>query len=192
MSGIGAADSGDAMNVYFLNPLSKTKPESFLFSLKNVLCQKMGWQRDPAFSLAYDSENHFFLKNSDGVLWGYIFHDFPTKSGMTQLADEAERLSNTFRHPVHPYFFVPVPDGLEMPVSDESFSMKVHFFEYFFLQSSKEEAVGIREISFLKPCFFQEGENHGTGEKNRISNPLKLTREELSALVDLSLQLKRI
>lgn len=180
------------MKVFFLENETGISHATVLDSLKQAVQEKMPeFQNDAVFSLAYEREDRFFLKSPQAILWGKVYFDTPLHSDLESLKAELEKITGIFRRKVIPYVFLADESGAWL---SEFRKIAESCFVYGFVQSEGRRALTLRMISQEQERAIPPGdEEKGRSirqSKERSIKPFQLSREELSELIDLSLELR--
>ncbi len=171
------------MNVYFLAPSNDFKLEDMTWAIRHAMQQKFGWKRDLSFALEHDKEDQFFLKTPKQTVWGRVLQKatFPV---IQNLRAEIRQLTNKIGPSLLVCFFFPEdPLGISHLFSD--LPGAPWLFEYSFLQSAQGKGVVLRQWVEETPAKVSI-----TADAGLFSRQSSLSREELSELIDLSLQFK--
>lgn len=182
------------MNFYLIEKAEEKKRPELLSAIKQFLKERLsGAIEDPVLQLAYGGTNPFFLKTQAGILWVRVLEEALTSQDISALLQEFDRVSQMFRQKVRFYIFAPgYASNLSMPGPS---SQELLFFEYFFLRSRFGQGVAVRDWHVQSsPQAFpetpQEKALHvAVGSSGRLQNA-RLEREELSELINLSLELR--
>ncbi len=180
------------MKVLFLENEAGINRSVIMDSLKQAIQErKPGFQNDAVFSLAYEREDQFFLKSPEAILWGKVYFEPPQENDLEVLKSELKKLSGIFRRKIIPYVFL----------ADETSAWLGEFgqvaedsFVYGFVQSEGRRALMLRKV-----LSGQKAKQASSSEvkskidiqgKEKPARPFQLSREELSELIDLSLELR--
>ena len=144
---------------------------------------------DAVLSLAYDRDNQFFLKSpEEGILWGRVFFEPLSHANIQILRKEIDHQLQSFRQKVRPYVFFP---SIMKDVSGLAgkLSGKPLFFEYSLLRSESGCAVALKEWVFALQA--QKPSASHDLQAYRFFKQARLSRDELSELMDLALELNQ-
>lgn len=182
------------MNFYLIEKAEEKKKPELLSAIKQFLKERLsGAIEDPVLQLAYGGTNPFFLKTQAGILWVRVLEDALTTEGISALFQDLERVSQMFRQKIRFYIFAPhYAENLKRPCAP---AQELLFFEYFALRSRFGQGVALREWNIP---FFQQtllGTAPERAPRLPMTSPgwlqnVRLEREELSELINLSLELK--
>ncbi len=183
------------MNFYLIEKTGEKNPPELLQTVKEFLREHLpgGAIEDPVLKLAYDGENPFFLKTPAGIVWGKVLEETLAADGLPGLRHDLEYVLQMFRQKIRFYIFAPdYEPGLNL---GSLVSQETAFFEYFFLRARSGQGMGLREwkAAGLEPAVLNRTKESSvpclTPSSNVFKNA-KLNREELSELINLSLELK--
>lgn len=182
------------MNIFFVEQPNQKKSQEVLLTLRQALKECIPQaETDPVFSLAYDGEDQFFLKRRGEIVWGRVFYQTLSDAALSGIPEEIKKLSNTFKQTIRPHLFFP-----EERVKDQTLFSKVsgrpHFFKYDLLQSEIEKAISVREYFPLpepKVSLVEEVKKPLPFNGYTFFKYARLTPQELSDLIDLSLEIRR-
>jgi hypothetical protein len=182
------------MKVFFLESETRISHAAVIDSLKQAVQEKMPeFQNDAVFSLAYEREDQFFLKSPETILWGKVYFDTPLHGDLENLKAELKKISGIFRRKVIPYVFL-TNESSACAWLNEFGKIAESCFIYGFAQSEGRRALTLRRISQERDPVIPaeaERENRGARQGRESSvKPFQLSREELSELIDLSLELR--
>ncbi len=173
------------MNFYMIEKTDEKKAPELLSSIKQFLKERLsGAIEDPVLQLASGGNNPFFLKTQAGIHWVRVFEEALTLQGLPALRHDLERVSQMFRQKVRFYLFAPgYSEDFNLTTSQPHDAL---FFEYFPLKSRFGQGVALRE---RKIDFQEKSPLSPAPSSGRLCNA-RLERDELSELINLSLDLK--
>lgn len=175
------------MNVYFIQGGEDKNKTDILISLKQAVRDRLPEADvDPIFSLTYDNENQFFLKKSGEVVWGRVFYQPFCVRFAEMIQKELARMQQSLKQAIKLVIFFPTLTAGEDLLRKMPGNPLI--FEYYFMQSKSGRAIAIREWSKEGPA---EKEMTPPQGAYRFFKQAKLTRQELSEIIDLSLELKK-
>ena len=179
------------MNFYLIEKTEEKKRPELFSAIKQFLKERLsGAIEDPVLQLAYGGTNPFFLKTPAGILWVRVLEETLTAEGVPALLQDLERVTQMFKQKVRFYIFAPAyAENLSMPGAP---AQELLFFEYFALRSRFGQGVALREwnLSFLAQALPEvRASGPAPALPGRLQN-VRLEREELSELINLSLELK--
>ncbi len=183
------------MNFYLIEKNSAAKPGELFSAIKQFLKEKLFGTEDPVLKLACGGDNSFFLKTPVGIIWVRIFEQDLTSESFSALYQDIERVKQMFRQEVRFCLFAP---GFGQAVSaDAELPGDLLLFEYYFLQSRFGQAAAFkerkREPSLKTPIkdeFKRAEDAPAPVLPGKSFKTVRLEREELSELINLSLELK--
>jgi hypothetical protein len=183
------------MDVYFVKKNEEKSRTEVLVALKQALRERLPYAEvDPIFSLTYDNENQFFLKGAGELIWGRVFHQPFCQRYGEMVHKELARLTQSFKQKIRATLFFPnLISGMEQLEKLPSGSSA---FEYCIMQSQTGNALALR--SFLSPKVEAPIKEELEEIKPKASVPegyrffrhAQLSREELTELIEIGLELK--
>ena len=184
------------MNFYLIEKADEKKAPELLSTIKQFLKERLsGAIEDPVLQLAYGGSNAFFLKTQASILWVRVLEKSLTHPDISGLRQDFERVSQKFHQKIRFYVFAPgYEEDLKMTAMQPQETL---FFEYFFLRSRFGQGVALRELKIRFSAPPSPGDQEtvpvfpAAAAHERFRN-VRLDREELSELINLSLELKRL
>ena len=180
------------MNFYLIEKAGEDKAAELLSTIKQFLKERLsGAIEDPVLKLAYDGINPFFLKTQAGIIWVRLFPEPLRAEDLPALGHELARASQMFHQKVRFYLFAPAYEqNLKVTAA---VSQEILFFEYFFLKSRFGQGVALRECKVELSIGDAAPESSPSGSTRTARfKTARLDREELSDLIDLSLEFKAL
>lgn len=183
------------MNFYLIEKADERNFPEILSTLKQFLKERLsGAIEDPVLKLAYDEGNSFFLKTHASIIWVRMFEESLKQEDLPGLSLDLERVCRMFHQKVRIYLFAPgYETGLKLA---GEVSPEVLFFEYSFLKSRFGHGIALREAKIECSAPVLPDSHSGDRTSPPEASPIghfkntRLEREELSELINLSLELK--
>ena len=145
---------------------------------------------DPVFSLSYDKEDQFFIKTADRIVWARVFPQSASYREISSLGREIQKLLDSFQSPVRPYlFFQEISSGHGLL---KALPGQPQCFEFSFVKTEQGTALVLKDFhpSFRvapPPALAPEAQDASTA-----GSVARLSRSEISELIELSLELKHL
>ena len=174
------------MKTYFIKALPNHDSRTVFEALKHAVLEAEGIQEfDPVFSLSYDRADQFYLKTPDAIVWGRIFNSPAGYREVSALSREMQKLLSTFQLPLLPYvFFQELSSGHGLL---KALPGETKCFEFSFLRSENGAALALKDLHHHSPKVMPPAP-----EPVQTSPAFRLSRSEISELMELSLELKRL
>ncbi len=178
------------MNVYFVEKRLEEGGPPLVHALRDAMQSYLPHTR--LLPTALERENQFFLKSSESVVWGYVFFHPPVPEDGPKVKREMAKRMETFGPFFYPCVFFPAGLAGAFPFFD--LPSTARFFEYLHLSDPSQKAIALRE--YAAPKERTVGEAAAVRKKVIFAEPdfrgqARLSRQELSELIELSLQLKK-
>jgi len=143
----------------------------------------------------------FVHEESQAFIWARIFLDPLSHAALDQIREELQEtrsiLTSLSKEGWSPRFFIFFPSMTKGLVESlGAFSEAWHFFEYCFMENKEGESLAFREYqgkTSTEPEIDQKDkiEHPPSFQESHGMHRARLTRKELSALIELSIDLKK-
>ena len=162
------------------------------------------WLPPPSYSYSFDPQQHVFRRGkSAAIVWARLFSGTLTRTDFDMICLEADRLLSASKEEKF-FLHVFIPREAKFPdeISPEAFMkkfpadrVKLRILSYVMLWSWDQKGIALQEIdlkheSAPSPVAEESREQRDKNSDYQFFRQARLNRDELSALMDLSLELK--
>lgn len=143
--------------------------------------------------LGNEEGGRIFFQNPDRILWCRIFFHPLTQEDARSLACEIQTLKKTLRQEIGPYIFFP---SLKMDFQkDRPAGLSFRFFEYRCVRGETQEEILFTEYLMADPQLSSPAPPHRvppSAKSHLFYEQARLSREELSELIQISLDFRKL